>query len=97
MFSGICCWSVQVTEAGGLPGFLHEGTELELLPGQKTYVLEEETQKVKRTESTHHLRTFKSVSLKFVYTGKLSDTFGGCWSNETVGNKYALDRTSARL
>lgn len=36
---GSRCGSVQVTKAGRLTSFLHEGTKLELLPGQKTYVL----------------------------------------------------------
>lgn len=39
MCPGSRCGSVQVTKAGGLTSFLHKGTKLELLPGQKTYVL----------------------------------------------------------
>lgn len=38
--------SVQVAQAGGLAGFLHEGAELELLPGQKTHVLQRQRQRV---------------------------------------------------
>lgn len=39
MFPGGQCGSVEVTKAGSLAGFLHEGTKLELLPGQKANML----------------------------------------------------------
>lgn len=33
------CGSVEVTEASRLASFLHQGAKLELLPGQKAYML----------------------------------------------------------
>lgn len=41
MFPGSQCGSVEVTKTSSLAGFLHEGTELELFPGQKAYVLKQ--------------------------------------------------------
>lgn len=45
-FPDFCYMSVQVAQAGSLASFLHEGTELELLPGQKTHVLKWQRQRV---------------------------------------------------
>ncbi len=68
-FPGSLCDSVEVTEAGSLAGFLHEGTKLELLPGQKTYMLQEKD--IKSQYSERH-RGLKCV---YVSTGDLSDVF----------------------
>lgn len=73
MFSGSQCGSVEVTEAGGLAGFLHEGAELELLPGQEAYMLQQKRGRV--IQAGKH-RGVKCVCLlRTVYTGGVSVQF----------------------
>lgn len=52
--------SVQVTKAGGLTSFLHEGSKLELFPGQKTYMLQQKRLRVSKEETT---QDFKCVTI----------------------------------
>lgn len=56
MCPGSRCGSVQVTEAGGLASFLHKGTKLELLPGQKTYMLKRKRARVSWTKNTQDFK-----------------------------------------
>lgn len=63
------CVSVQVAQAGGLAGFLHEGAELELLPGQKTHVLQRQRQRVGQTNSAVYVQSGPACSSHHLFTG----------------------------